>query len=102
MSMVLAVASGQFGFWLIRAIANRCRWSTAFLMVTAVAVTASASAILIVKYVRDGGAWYALIVPWLFFGLGLLLYHGLHWLFIEVWCRGQGIWYNLTKKKEVK
>lgn len=102
MSIVFAVACGQFGFWLIWAVANRCRMSTACFLVAAVALFASGSALLIVEYVRTGGAWFMLVTPFVCFLLGLLFFHIKHWLYIEVWCRGQGVWYNLTKKKEAK
>lgn len=102
MSIVSAFVCGQLGYWMVWAVANRCRLSTAFFLFAGSALWASASGILIAVYLQGGGMWYMLTMSFFAVTIAFFLFHIWHWLFIEVWCRGQGMWYNLTKKKEAK
>lgn len=102
MSAVLAIASGQLSYWLIWAVANRCRTTTAFAIVAGVALCAATSSMLAIEYVRGGGGWLAFILPWVCYALGLCLFHGLFWFRMEIWTRVEVFFYNLTKKKEAK
>jgi hypothetical protein len=101
-SILLAFVCGVLGFATIWAVANRCTTGTAFALVAGVIFCASTSGILIVEYLRSGGAWHFIVVQWLCFALGLGFFHLLHWFRMEVWTRVQWFWYNLTKKKETK